>query len=195
MVLDAAKGVEAQTRKLFEVCRLRRVPVLTFINKLDLHGREPVDLMAEVEAVLGIGASPLNWPIGQGPGFAGLVEHATREVQLFTKTAAGGARRVDVEHLALDGPCGEPIVAAVGRLQFDVLQYRLKDEYGMEASLAPMSYPCSAWLESDVAGFQAPVDALVVRDARDRVLVLFSDEWARRYAAKDNPGHRLLDVA
>src|ERR1041384_8294594 len=63
MVLDAGKGVETQTRKLFEVCRLRRIPVLTFINKMDLPGRDPLDLMAEVEEVLGIHASPQNWPI------------------------------------------------------------------------------------------------------------------------------------
>ena len=67
MVIDAAKGVEVQTRKLFEVCRLRKIPVLTLINKMDLHGRPPLDLMAEVEEVLGIHASAIDWPIGAGP--------------------------------------------------------------------------------------------------------------------------------
>src|SRR5471030_61464 len=64
MVIDAAKGVEKQTRKLFEVCRLKKIPVLTFINKMDMPGREPLELMNEVEEVLQIQASPLNWPIG-----------------------------------------------------------------------------------------------------------------------------------
>src|SRR6185295_14045362 len=72
MVLDAGKGVETQTRKLFEVCRLRKIPVLTFINKMDLPGREPLDLLHEVEEVLGIHASALNWPIGSGREFAGV---------------------------------------------------------------------------------------------------------------------------
>src|SRR5688572_8176588 len=66
MVIDAGKGVEAQTRKLFAVCRLRRIPVLTFVNKLDLPGRDPLDLMTEVEQALGIHAAPLDWPIGGG---------------------------------------------------------------------------------------------------------------------------------
>ena len=72
MVLDAGRGVEAQTRKLFEVCRLRKIPILTFINKLDLPGRDPLDLMTEVENVLGIQASAINWPIGSGRDSAGL---------------------------------------------------------------------------------------------------------------------------
>jgi len=422
MVLDAAKGVETQTRKLFEVCRLRRIPVLTFINKLDLHGRPPLDLLAEVEEVLGIHASAMNWPLGSGPGFAGVVVTATREVQLFTKSAAGGAKPADVERMALDDPrlpqrvdadvlaaarhdlellevagnpfrrdaflrgevtpaffgsaltnfgiepfydafvelapppgpraitlpdgsqgqldpvdapfsayvfkiqanmdrrhrdcvaflrvcsgrferdlvawhhrlgkevrlarphslvardremigmaypgdvvgivdkgtlhigdtvserggfehqplprfqpehfariapkehsgrkrfdkgleqlaaegtvqrlwprdggsSGDPIVAAVGKLQFDVLLYRLRDEYGVETRLTPLPYSCSAWLEGDPKSFQPPVTSMVVRDARERVLVLFGEEWDKRYAIKNNPAHRLLDVA
>src|SRR5262245_8844166 len=74
MVLDAGKGVQAQTRKLFEVCRLRRIPVLTFVNKLDMPGRDPLDLLHEVEEVLGIHAAAMNWPIGSGRDFAGVVE-------------------------------------------------------------------------------------------------------------------------
>src|SRR3989304_1807255 len=70
MLIDAAKGVETQTRKLFEVCRLRKTPVLTFINKMDLLGRAPLDLMSEVEQVLGIHASAMNWPVGDGREFA-----------------------------------------------------------------------------------------------------------------------------
>ena len=72
MVIDAAKGVEVQTRKLFEVCRLRKIPVFTLINKMDLPGRPPLDLMAEVEDVLGIHASAVNWPVGSGQRFVGV---------------------------------------------------------------------------------------------------------------------------
>src|ERR1044072_8107037 len=92
MVIDAAKGVETQTRKLFAVCRLRRIPVLTFINKMDLPGREPLRLLNEVEEVIGIHASPLNWPIGAGRDFAGVVDRRSGEVLLFTKTAGAGAQ-------------------------------------------------------------------------------------------------------
>src|SRR3954449_11851360 len=68
MLIDAAKGVEAQTKKLFQVCRMRGIPIFTFVNKLDRHGREPLELMDEIEQVLGIRSCPLNWPVGMGPG-------------------------------------------------------------------------------------------------------------------------------
>src|SRR5574338_1111944 len=91
MVIDAAKGIEAQTRKLFAVCRLRRIPVLTFVNKMDLPGRPPLDLMTEVEQALTIHASPMTWPIGSGSDFAGIVTREDSHVALFSKTAHGGA--------------------------------------------------------------------------------------------------------
>ena len=66
MLIDSAKGVEPQTVKLFEVCRLRQIPILTFINKMDRDGREPLALLDEIERVLGIPCSPVTWPIGHG---------------------------------------------------------------------------------------------------------------------------------
>ena len=71
MVIDAAKGIEAQTRKLFEVCRLRDMPIFTFINKLDRETRDPFDLLDEIEQPLALAAAPVTWPIGSGPRFAG----------------------------------------------------------------------------------------------------------------------------
>ncbi|MCB1119856.1 MAG: GTP-binding protein, partial [Chlamydiia bacterium] len=97
MVIDAAKGVEKQTRKLFEVCRLRQIPVLTFINKMDMPGRDPLDLMHEVEEVLQIQSSAINWPIGSGKDFVGVVESETNECLFFTKTASGGAQKAAIE--------------------------------------------------------------------------------------------------
>src|SRR5918911_117297 len=69
-LLDSAKGVEAQTKKLFQVCRRRGIPIFTFVNKLDRPGREPIDLLHEVEEVLGIRTVPVTWPIGQGSDFS-----------------------------------------------------------------------------------------------------------------------------
>src|SRR6185312_1875648 len=83
MVLDAAKGIEPQTRKLFDVCRMRRIPILTFINKMDRPGREPFDLLDEIERVLAIGAAPMNWPIGEGLAFQGVYDLRTRQVLSF----------------------------------------------------------------------------------------------------------------
>ena len=421
MVLDAGKGVETQTRKLFEVCRLRRIPVLTFINKMDVPGRDPLDLMAEVEQALGIHAAALDWPIGSGREFAGVVDRRRGDALLFHKTAKGGSRKAEIERYSLDDPrvaahvdpallqkargelelldvagnhfdagaflrgeitptffgsamtnfgvepffdafCelapppgprpvdlpegGEarldpvdapfsayvfkvqanmdrrhrdclafvrvcsgvfepdlmvkhhrlgrplrlarphslvaqnrevldvaypgdvvglinrdtfrigdtlsleggfehkklpafqpehfarispratsdrkrfdkgldqltaegtvqrlsyddgdghaPMVAAVGRLQFEVLQYRLKDEYGVETVFTPLPYSCSAWLEGDFATFTMPLRSTVARDARGRRLLLFLSEWDKKLAQRQNPGHRLLDIA
>merc|ERR1739841_407895 len=74
MLIDAAKGVEPQTRKLFEVCRIRRIPIFTFVNKFDRLGREPLELMSEIEDILGIDAIPVNWPVGAGNRFRGVYD-------------------------------------------------------------------------------------------------------------------------
>jgi peptide chain release factor 3 len=421
MVLDAARGVQAQTRKLFGVCRLRRIPVLTFVNKMDMPGRDPLDLMSEVEDVLGIHANARNWPIGSGRDFAGVVERETGQVLLFSKTSAAGAQKAELERLAFDDPrlverigrelvdkarhdlellevAGNPfsreaflrgevtptffgsaltnfgvepffdsfsalapppgpraidlpdgseamldpieapfsayvfkiqanmdrrhrdclaffrvcsgrfgrdlvvhhhrldrdvrlsrphsmvaqerntldeafpgdvvgvisrdtyrigdtisvrggfehkplpqfqpevfariaprdlaqrkafdkgmdqliaegtvqrlwpengasndsIVAAVGKLQFDVLEYRLRDEYNVETTQSQLGFECSAWLEGDRATFIAPTTSMLTKDARGRSVVLFMSEWDKQSAARKNPGHRLLDFA
>lgn len=419
MVIDASKGVEKQTRKLFEVCRLRQIPVLTFINKMDMPGRDPLDLMNEVEDVLKIHSSALNWPIGTGKEFIGVVDRATQECLFFTKTSAGGAQKAlvtrlplasqEVEerlgskrqqellqelelletagnpfsqqeflageltpiffasaltnfgvepffdafvHLAppphtriantLDGKeevaieiekpfsayvfklqanmdrrhrdsmaflricsgrferdltvkhhrlgreirlsrphsliagerttvddayagdiigvinpgvfaigdtislsggfnfkplpqfqpeifarvqpkdigkrksfdkgvsqlsdegaiqvlrpydlSGDLIFATVGQLQFEVMQYRLKDEYGVETLLAGLPYQCSAWLLGDLKTFKKTTSAIIVQDRLQRPIVLFGEAWEKQYAIKQNPDHQLVDV-
>lgn len=82
MVIDSAKGIEPQTKKLFQVCRMRGIPIFTFINKLDRDGREPLDLVAELEDVLGIQAYPMNWPMGMGKNFLGLYDRFNKRVEL-----------------------------------------------------------------------------------------------------------------
>jgi len=89
MVIDAAKGIEAQTEKLFKVCALRKIPILTFINKMDRAGRDPLQLLSEIEEVLGIGAAPLNWPIGSGPDFQGVYDRLQKQVKIFEPVAHG----------------------------------------------------------------------------------------------------------
>ena len=418
MVIDAAKGVETQTRKLFEVCRLRKIPVLTLINKMDLPGRPPLDLMAEVEDVLRIYANPINWPVGSGQQFTGVVDRASRRISLFKKLAAQGSAKADRREISLDSPevqslidedvlqevnhdlelldvAGNPysqeaflrgevtpvffasaltnfgienffdafvemapaamprtadrhdgaklvvdpverpfsayifkiqanmnprhrdstaflrvcsgrferdmvvkhhrlghdvrlsrphslvaknrntvdvaypgdiigvinpgqfaigdtislsdgfnyqplpqfqpevfarihptdvgkrkafdkgmeqmaaegtvqilrnldgldfLVAAVGRLQFDVLEFRLRNEYRVETRLEPLSYECSAWLAGDLDTFRAPSDALIVKDHRDRPIVLFCSSWSKTFTKERNPDHNLLEM-
>lgn len=419
MVLDAGKGVEAQTRKLFEVCRLRKIPILTFVNKLDLSGRDPLDLMTEIEEALGIQASAINWPIGSGRDFRGVVDRRSRELQLFEKSAAGGALRSELERIPMDSPLAterlgaeiaarvrdelellevagneldmdrflagevtptffgsaltnfglepffdafvelapspsgrlvdsddgseveldeeapfsafifkiqanmdrrhrdsvsfmricsgaytpdmqvyherlgkkvrlarpqsiiakerhtideafagdivglvgkglyqigdtlsleggfkhkplplfqpeifariapkstsdrkrfdkgmknlitegavqqvwpengprDPMIGAVGQLQFESLQYRLQDEYGVETRLTPLPYECSAWLDANEATFKAPINSLLARDDRGRRVVLFKTQIDKRLAAHQNPEHKLLNYA
>lgn len=419
MVIDAAKGVEKQTRKLFEVCRLRNIPVLTFINKMDMPGQDPLDLMNEVENVLQIHSSAMNWPIGTGREFAGVFDRTSQEALIFERTSVGGAQKADIIRYRLDSPelaekvgseevdrlkhslelldmagnpfdqkaflagkvtpvffasaltnfgvepffdafihlapcpherpadkpngdeilidpltspfsayvfkiqanmdkrhrdsmaflrvcagkferdvvvkhhrlgrevrlsrphgmvagerstldvgfagdiigvinpgvfavgdtisltggfnykplpqfqpeifakvtpkdigkrksfdkgvlqlteegaiqllkpddlSGDLIFAAVGQLQFEVMQYRLKDEYGVETILHNLPYQCSAWILGDLKTFQKTSNAMIVRDRRDRPMVLFGEQWEKQYAAKQNPDHQLVDL-
>jgi len=415
MVIDASKGVEKQTRKLFEVCRLRKIPVLTFINKMDMPGREPLDLMNEVESVLQIHSYAMNWPIGTGKEFLGVVDRATNECLFFTKTSAGGAQKAAVERVPLEAakermrnptelmeeldllggagntfsqekflagevtpvffasaltnfgvepffdafinlaPCpharvatrldgteieidpvktpfsgyvfklqanmdrrhrdsmafiricsgrferdlvvknhrlnrelrlsrphgmvagerttldvayagdvigvinpglfaigdtisitggfnfkplpqfqpeifaklypkdvskrkgfdkgvlqltnegaiqllhsaereGDLIFAAVGQLQFEVMQYRLRDEYGVETELSPLPYQCSAWILGDMKTFEKSTSSIIVLDRQNRPMALFTSPWEKQYSMKKNPNHEFVDV-
>src|SRR3954447_8972372 len=85
MVIDAAKGIEDRTRKLFEVCRLRDIPILTFINKMDREGRDPFDLLDEIEKTLALSTAPMTWPLGRGRDFAGTYDLAARHVRLIDR--------------------------------------------------------------------------------------------------------------
>ncbi len=419
MVIDASKGVEKQTRKLFEVCRIRQIPVLTFINKMDMPGREPLELMNEVENVLNIHSYAMNWPIGEAKQFQGVVDRINRDAIFFTKTSLGGAQKAAMTRLPLDSaeilakigseaqekleqelellelagnqfsiedflagrvtpvffasalinfgiepffdafihlaPCpharlalttdgqkkiidpvqtpfsgyvfklqanmdrrhrdsmafiricsgrferdlvvknhrlektirlsrphgmvagerttlddaypgdvigvinpgifaigdtlsitggfnfkplpqfqpeifaklrpkdvgkrkafdkgimqlseegaiqilkqnegdGELIFAAVGKLQFEVMQYRLKDEYGVETILDFLSYQCSAWVIGDIKTFKNSTSSILVHDKHHHPIALFSSSWDKQYNIKQNPNHQLVDL-
>jgi peptide chain release factor 3 len=104
MLLDSAKGVEPQTIKLFEVCRMRHIPIVTFINKMDRYGRDPLDLLDEIERVLGIPASPAYWPIGSGGEFQGVYDRWKQRVLLFDHAASGGAHKTAMQVSGLEDP-------------------------------------------------------------------------------------------
>jgi peptide chain release factor 3 len=110
MVIDAAKGIESQTLKLFEVCRSRHIPVLTFINKLDQPSRDPFELMDEIERVLGIAAAPMNWPLGDGSDFRGIYDLSARALLLYERQR-GNARTAPV---AVTHPRDPIVEEAVG---------------------------------------------------------------------------------
>ncbi len=121
MVIDAARGVEAQTRKLFRVCRDRGIPILTFVNKMDRPGMPPLELLAVVEDALGIEAVPVNWPIGEGMEFQGVYDRQTRTVHRYQRVAHG-ARQAPAVVVTLDESAVEKLlgVAAARQLREDV---------------------------------------------------------------------------
>jgi peptide chain release factor 3 len=123
MVIDAGKGIEAQTRKLFEVCRQRGVPIFTFMNKCDRPTLEPLALLDDLEKVLGIGAFPVNWPIGNGPDFKGVFDRRAKQVHLFERTV-GGMYRAPEDI----GDLSDPVI----RERLDEQTYnRVTEELGM----------------------------------------------------------------
>lgn len=417
MVIDSAKGVEKQTLKLFEVCRLRKIPVLTIINKMDMPGREPLDLMHEVENALNIQSYAYNWPIGSGKQFCGVYDRVIEKCLFFTRQAAGGAecalmtqapwddhtieKRIGTEdynklkedlillkeagnpfdqqkflsgqitpvffasalsnfgiepffdafiHLApppygrlADSDKGEeifidpvntpfsayvfkiqsnmdrkhrdslaflrvcsgefekdmtvehhrlkrsirmarpqsmfagervtlesavagdiigvinpglffigdtvsvtkgfsfkplpqfqpeifaritpkdiskrksfdkgmmqlcnegavqvfypsndsPIYGAVGRLQFEVIEYRLKDEYQAETTISFLPYQCGAWIIGDLSTYKKPYNSVLVKDRADKLMALFHTQWEKNHAIKENPSLQFLDI-
>lgn len=419
MVIDAAKGIEKQTRKLFEICRIRNIPVLTFINKMDMPGRDPLELMNEVESLLQIDSYAMNWPIGMGKEFQGVVDRGSKECLFFTKISLGGAQKAAISRLPqsspeakdrighelyekllqelellelagnafsekdfLEGkvtpvffasaltnfgiepffdafihlaPCphsrladlpdgreieidplktpfsgyifklqanmnprhrdsmafiricsgrfdrdlivkhhrtgkevrlsrphgmvagerttldfaypgdiigvinpfcfaigdtislsggfnfkplpqfqpeifarlqpkdigkrksfdkgvvqltdegaiqmlstfeqqGDHIFAAVGQLQFEVMQYRLKDEYGVDTLLTPLPFNFSAWILGDIKTFVKPTTAILAQDRKGNPMALFTSQWEKQYCVKQNPKHQLVDV-
>ncbi|MET4807855.1 peptide chain release factor 3 [Limibacillus sp. MBR-115] len=103
MVIDAAKGIEAQTRKLFEVCRLRNIPIITFVNKVDREGRDPFELLDEIESGLALDVTPLMWPMGMGGQFYGVYDLQTNQL-LTSDRGRGGAFSQRIQFEGPDDP-------------------------------------------------------------------------------------------
>jgi len=112
MVLDAARGIEPQTLKLFEVCKRRGIPIFTFINKLDRPGKNPLDLLDEIEKTLGLETYPLNWPIGDGPDFRGVYDRSGHAVHLYERTQHGSTRAPVIQIDDVDDPRLDGLISA-----------------------------------------------------------------------------------
>jgi peptide chain release factor 3 len=133
MLVDAAKGLEPQTRKLFEVCRMRSLPTFTFINKLDRPGREPLELIDEIERELGLATYAVNWPIGMGDRFQGVFDRRERLVHLFERREHG-SRTASETCYALDDP--ELKTRIDGELYAQLLEeLEILEELGSELDL------------------------------------------------------------
>lgn len=119
MVIDASKGVENQTKKLFKVCLLRNIPIITFINKMDREARDPFELLEDIEEVLGINTYPMNWPIGCGRDFKGVYDRESAKVLSFS--ANNGQKEVESQSFDVDD---DELREQIG----DILYSQLKDE-------------------------------------------------------------------
>ena len=128
MLIDAAKGVEEQTIKLFKVCRMRNIPIFTFVNKMDRAAKDPFELMEELERVLGIRACPINWPIGVDGDFQGVYHRDEREVELYF-SGDHGAPRAQKTVISRDDPAFETALAEHYRTRLDD-EIMLLDEAG-----------------------------------------------------------------
>jgi peptide chain release factor 3 len=144
MVIDAANGVEDQTRKLFEVCRRHRLPILTFVNKFDRPAKDPLELLDDIERTLGIAAAPVNWPIGSADQFRGVYDIERRHVLVYEREAQG-QYRAPVDLASLDDPHAKEMIGpelyAHFRESLDVIS-------GAGTTFVPAEY---------LAGTQTPV--------------------------------------
>ncbi len=129
MLIDVAKGLEPQTRKLFEVCRMRSLPIFTFVNKLDRPGREPLELLDEIEKELGLQTYAVNWPIGMGDRFKGVFDRRHKQIHLFERSAHGSREAVDT---VVD--LGDP---RIEQLLDQELYYQLKNDLDLLEGLGP----------------------------------------------------------
>jgi peptide chain release factor 3 len=199
MVIDAAKGIESQTRKLFEVCRLRDIPIMTFINKMDREARDPFELIDEIADQLQLDVAPMSWPAGQGLNFRGVFDLYTDDFQVYAGDRPGGGERLNTAALAefLDleekAKLYEDLeLARAGLARFDHAEYRagrltpvffgsalknfaVSDLLSALAEYAPSPRPQAARgravepTDEEVSGFVFKVQANMDPNHRDRV--------------------------
>jgi peptide chain release factor 3 len=140
MLLDSAKGLEPQTLKLFDVCRSRHVPVVTFVNKWDRPGREPLELLDEIEQRIGLRPTPVNWPVGIAGDFRGLIERATGEYTAYTRMPGGASRALEERFDADGGRAREGAVYEAAEEELELLA-EIGAEIDMPSFLAGESSP------------------------------------------------------
>jgi len=202
MLIDAAKGVEPQTRKLFHVCRMRGIPIVTFVNKLDRPSRDPFELMSELEEVLDLPTVPFTWPIGSGDLFQGVYDRNNRSVLRFAR-AARNEKRVEVSVKGIDDPTLDEMLGdeAVESLRGEIeLLDGAGDEYDRQKFLDGLQSPVffgSALTSFGVEPFLKEFKALCPppgpREARDTTVRPEDDRFTGfvfKVQANMDPSHR-----
>ena len=201
MVIDCAKGVEQRTIKLMEVCRLRDTPIMTFINKLDRDGREPIELIDEIESVLGIQCTPITWPIGMGRQLKGVYHFARDRIYLYDSAGRGRA----AERRVVDGLYSDDASDVLGDYasafrdevelvtgacpDFDIDEYLTARQTPVFFGSALSNFGVKELLDEFVAHAPAPLP----RDAEERLVVPDEDKltgFVFKIQANMDPGHR-----
>lgn len=201
MVIDAAKGVEDRTIKLLEVCRLRNTPILTFINKLDREGRDPIEILDEIESVLQINCAPVTWPLGMGKRFKGVYHFNNQTITLFDP--GSNAIASEGKTYALDDPA---LVKAVGEDILSDLHDEIElvqgasHEFELEAFLAGELTPVFFGSAINNFGVQALLDSFTLiapppqqRETQTRTVKAEEEKFAGfvfKIQANMDPAHR-----
>lgn len=204
MLLDHAKGVEARTRKLFDVCRMRKLPVITFMNKLDRDGLDPIALLDEVSETLNLKVTPLNWPIGMGHEFMGTVNIQTQEATLyeFLEGAEKGSQKLVVENIPV-----EELAHRMPKERYEALCEELElvemagDPYDHEAFLAGELSPVFWGSAVTNAGIEPLLEFLADRTSSPRPRIAVDEQsiepdddlftgFVFKIQANMNPRHR-----
>ena len=201
MVIDGAKGVEAQTRKLFKVCAMRDIPIFTFINKMDREARDPFELCEEIEHELGVETCPVNWPIGCGKEFQGVYDRAEKKIIHFTSNS--NARAASATQVELDDP---KLVELIGQARRDQLADEIEllegagAEFDMErvrhGKLSPVFFGSALTnfgVEPFLEAFLQMTTPPLSRKAGDQVIDAFDEDFSGfvfKIQANMNKAHR-----
>jgi peptide chain release factor 3 len=203
MLIDGARGVEPQTIKLFEVCRMRDIPIFTFVNKMDRASKDPFDLMDELENVLGIASYPMNWPIGIHGDFKGVYHRGTKQVELYSDDGAHGSKKLSNMFISIDDPKAKDLI---GDYLYDNLMDEIElldgagDELDIEkvrnGELTPMFFGSAInnfGVESFLNKFLEQTPPPLPRHADIGEVPVTSDQFSAfvfKIQANMNPAHR-----
>ncbi len=201
MIIDSVKGVESQTKKLLEVCRLRHTPIMTFINKLDREGREPIDLIDEIESLLKIQCAPMTWPVGMGKRFRGTYHLYSKELTFFDPEAEKGVGRIATVAGLNDPRLDDLLGSQVEELRNDVeLLEGAAHPFNKESYLAGVQTPVFFGSAINTFGVQQLLDTFVAyapsplpREAMSRTVSPYEEPFTGfcfKIQANMDPAHR-----
>lgn len=203
MLIDGAKGVEPQTLKLFHVCKMRNIPIFTFVNKMDRASKDPFQLMEEIESVLGISSCPINWPIGTMGNFKGVFHRDSDQVEIYDNDTDHGAKKAVSRFIDVNS---EEVIDAIGEELYDQLSDELElldgagDEFDMDKVLKGEQTPMFFGSAINNFGVESFLDKFLEftlsptpREADIGIIPVDSDDFSAfifKIQANMDPAHR-----